>query len=284
MKVDFNQYYQRIDHNRTVIESLDGDQYPNMKNLLERRGALIKKRLLFIFQEAQRENQEGGHWGYWFFMPLSRFAREGAEYGRQKTTWEKTIILLSCLGMIERELPTDENASTPYRQAALQYAKENGHDRATAFISIPEYTSRQLDYIERKAARWVEAGANFNHFSKSTVIDVFGHVVADRVFQDERKKPRQAIENEKRLEDMLALILETEKYTTRDRLIQATAWENVEQRNIVKATWERASKRILYNAGAVHHRPTNKEKEILGLSDNGWIITKGVDTNRNSNL
>jgi hypothetical protein len=284
MKVDFNQYYQRIEHNREIIEALDSEQYPNMKNLLERRGGLIKERLLFIFQEAQRENQEGGRWGYWFFMPLSRFAREGAEHGRQKSTWEKTIILLSCLGMIEREIPTDENAITPYRQAALQYAKEHGHERATAFISVPEYTAGQMRYMEQKAKRWIDDGGNFNHFSKSTVIDVFGHAVADRVFQDERKKPRQTIENEKRLVDVLIHILETEYYTTKRRLISAAAGNDKKKKSVMAATWERASKRVLRCAGAIHHRPTDKEKMRYGLAGNGWIITKGVDTNREINL
>lgn len=279
--MDFNQYYQRVEYNRATVEALDGERYPNTKKVLEARNEQIKKRLLFIFERAQQDNQEGGQWGYWFFMPLSRFVLEGAELGRQKSTWEKTIILLACLGMIEREIPTEDSATTPYRQAAVQYAKEHGHDRATAFISVPMYTDQQLEYIEGKAKRWIDGSGNFNHFTKSTIIDVFGNAVADRVFQDQRKKPRRTIEAERRLIDALGLILDTEQFITKEMLFIAAASKDgattQPQLNAIAAAWERAGKRILKTAGAVHHRPTNQEKELYGLEGNGWIITKGVD-------
>lgn len=271
MGTNVGKYRQRVKGNREIIEQLSAEQYPCLYRLLNARGGAMRQRLLYLLGIAvDTKNQEGGEHGYWFFMPLSKMAGSSG-IAKTRDTWKKTIILLCCLGLIERQIPTEESADTPYRQQAVEYAREHGKQRATAFFSVPEYNPRQLEYIESKARKWLESGANLQHFSKTTIIDTFGSAIANRVYQDERRKPKRTNEAEYELIETLLFLLERKQYTTRDELLSLA--HQTGQR-AAKATWERAGRLILAAAGARHYRPTAAEKERLGLEGNRWIITR----------
>lgn len=283
MKVEFMSYFQRIRANIKKIEVLDDSSYPNLYRLLQRNKRALKDRLLYILQQAMTiANQEGGKYGNWFFMPLSRFATDENSPASTIATWKKTNILFVCMGLVERQIPTEADASTPYRKKAIEHAKQHGHTKATAFYSVPEYTPSQLSYIDNKAKRWIEKKGNFQHFSKTTIIDTFGNAIADRVFQDERKKPRRTTSKEAQLVAHLILLLDKFTFTTKEKLFTETAADQrpdtpdelSKQYNIAKATWERCSAYILREAKAKHHRPTDVEKEQYCLTGNGWIITR----------
>lgn len=274
MKVGLNQYLHRLSYSARVVTHLNSDKYPMLHKFLYQRNETMLHRLLFIIKAARSiENQERGEWGYWFFLPLSAFAEAGHELASTKKTWEKTIILFTCMGLLERSIPTEDTATTPYRRRAVQYASETGHARATAFYSIPEYSTAQLDYIEQKARRWIISKANLQHFSKSTVLDIFGSAVADRVYQDERRTPKQQIDAEQLLTSTLHHLLENQPFTSKSELL-ATAAAGTTSPGKLRAVWERKHYAIIESENAKHRRPTDSEKRAHSLTGNGWIITR----------
>ena len=160
---------------------------------------------------------------------------------------------------------------------------EHHNQHAAEFLSFPPYTPRQLTYIERKLRLWYKIKNNLQGWSKSKVIDVFGSATANRVYNDERKKPRYKIEAENALICTLSNILDTKGFATKDELLREAAkpsangqYAEVLARYIwlYNKAWEEASRRILHQANAKYKRPTNVEKMDYGLPGNTWIIIK----------
>lgn len=270
--MDFSEYKAGLIYNKRLLKNLTPEQAPALYKFLHQRNGSMLERLLVILDKAQHtENQEGSEWGYWFFCPLSRYAVEGQAAARQGKTWRKSIILFACMGLIDRHIPTEETAATPYQQRAVEHAHEHGRRRATAFYTVPTYNRRQLEYIESKAARWVYSKGTLQEFSKSTVIDVFGQATADRVFQDERRKPLHTIEAERALHDAVVSLLDTHPYTTKGEVLAAATAAGASKAG---ATWQRVGRVILQRAGAKQHPPTLQQREQFSLSGNGWIITR----------
>ena len=276
------QYANRIFRNQVTITEMQEQEYPALHRLLHERSDAKLKRLLFLLETAlNMPNQEQGESGNWFIMPYSRLAQQGAHIAKTDVTWRKTITLFVAIGLIHRKIPTPETAKTPYEQKAVAYMIEQGNQHAASFYSFPPYTDRQLRYCERKACLWYSNGGNFQDWSKATVLDVFGSVTADRVYNDSRRKPRYKMDAENTLIGILSTLLETKRFTTRDELIRlaASSAANDQEsaynfRRLYELTWKRASKRILMKAYAMHKRPTDREKAEYGRVTNEWIIVR----------
>ena len=212
------QYANRIFRNQVAITEMQEQEYPALHRLLHERSDAKLKRLLFLLEIAlNTSHQEQGENGNWFIMPFSRLAQQGAHIAKADVTWRKTITLFVAIGLIRRKIPTPETAQSPYEQKAVAYMIEQGNQHAVSFYSFPPYTDRQLRYCERKARLWYSNGGNFQDWSKATVLDVFGSVTADRVYNDSRKKPRYKTDAENTLIHILTTLLETKCW--KDRMI-----------------------------------------------------------------
>lgn len=275
-------YYQRIELNIEIINTLDKAQYPFLYAVLCRRKEANKQRLLYILNDALTiENQQGGQYGYWYFKPLTAFANDKSNNSNTVVTWYKYTIFFACLGLIERHITTDEEAArpdaNPYDKKLIESRdarkKKSGRpQKATAKFSIPEYNARQLEYIEHNARKWIESKANFNQFGKTTALEVFGSRIANRVYQDRRTKPIKAVEEENGLAFILAQLLQEKPFTTIEELFAASGESSKAQR-----IWERggAKQYILQMANAkAPKKPSNEEKKKYNLSNNKYIIEK----------
>lgn len=275
------QYKSRIFGNIFKLENLSAKEFPFLhKFLYARKGAQLK-RLLFILEMARdTENQERDRWGYWLILPQSRMVELGKEFGVTALTWYRAVILFASMGLIKREIPTEETANTPYRKRAIEYAIKNGDRKAAQFIQIPNYSARQLKYIEKQAKKWIKRKATTYRLSKSTIIEVFGTCIADRVYQDERHTPFTDKEAEAQITKALVSILATSPYTTKEAVIQAAARKLGRQLKvsrdvaqiITEKAWGRAHTRLLKAESLVYKRPTAAEIERFSLPGHGWII------------
>lgn len=270
------EYVKSVRTSWKTICRLSYEEYPNLFIFLHKRNDAIFNRLRFVFSLAEyTDNQleKGGH--CYFFYPLSNFAHYGSMYARTELTWEKTVVLFTCVGLIDRYMPTSKTATQKYEKKALQTAKEQSHKRSTAFYSIPEYTEEHLYHMEEQARKWIEGHGNCNSFSKSTIIDIFGNDLANKIYQDKRRKPWKKTKAERDMAHILIRQLILNGYTTRNRLIAEVAEDYPnESTYTARETWDRAHYRILQEVGARHHRPTQEEKEKYNLKGEGWIIKK----------
>lgn len=266
------QYLQRIEKNTKTLGSLEG-KYPNLHRLLNRRSGALKERLLYILQQAETiRNQMGAKEGNYFFQPLTKFAGDERNDTKTAKTWQQTLILLTCLGLIRRHIPTEADAEeSPYYAKAIAAAKAQKRGRATAFFEVPAYTKERLKTADNLAGLWLGKG-NFNQFSKANIIDVFGTSIANAVYQDTRRKTQKAVEAENELLYCLVKALQEKPYTTKAELFALCDSPRA------KATWERCSKKILQKANALHRRPTKAEMNQWSLQGMQWIITRGART------
>lgn len=273
-KMTFEQYKQRIKDNREIILNLQPEQAPALYKFLHQRSGAMMQRLLFLLDMAENtDNQEGRRYGYWMYCPLVKLENEGAHVARSKKTWGTTVVMLTCVGLIDRDIPTQDTAQSPYQWRAVRHAAATGHDRSMEFISVPAYMPKQVEYMNNKAVAWFTSGATRHSFSKSTAIDAFGYGTACRVYQDERGKTQETRDTENALHDAVVSLLDTHPYTTKGEVLAAATAAGASKAG---ATWQRVGRVILQRAGAKQHPPTLQQREQFALSGNGWIITKEV--------
>lgn len=269
-------YKTRIQANRNIINTLSCEAYPSLYHILHKNSHSLFSRLQFIFDKAEyTENQVlKDHGDFYFFCTLTRFAHDGSAYAHTRETWERTVILFACIGLIKRSLPEYKAKNTAYEKKALRTAKEQEHQRATAFYTIKPYTEEHLHHMEEMARKWIDGHGNFSDFSKTTIIKIFGYDVADIVYQDTRDESERKTELERRLAHILQIELFTHPYTTKETLIRRMVEADPEiSYREARATWDRTHHDIMQATGARHHRPTAEEKERYSLNGNGWIIT-----------
>lgn len=103
----------------------------------------------------------------------------------------KKINILALLGLIKKLNIYDENivSSSIIKRTIDKSRKEQ--KRCVNYYNIPNYTNKVLKEADNIASKILENKMTIKNFNKSFVISVFGQEIADKIFLDKRKIPKE---------------------------------------------------------------------------------------------
>ena len=110
---------------------------------------------------------------------------------KTKDNISKKINILALLGLIKKLNIYDENivSSSIIKRTIDKSRKEQ--KRCVNYYNIPNYTNKVLKEADNIASKILENKMTIKNFNKSFVISVFGQEIADKIFLDKRKIPKE---------------------------------------------------------------------------------------------
>lgn len=110
---------------------------------------------------------------------------------KTKDNISKKINILALLGLIKKLNIYDENivSSSIIKRTIDKSRKEQ--KRCVNYYNIPNYTNKVLKEADNIESKILENKMTIKNFNKSFVISVFGQEIADKIFLDKRKIPKE---------------------------------------------------------------------------------------------
>ena len=305
MPISFDEYRMIVKANISALEGLSAEAYPNLYRMLMQREKALYRRLMVILHQVytqDNQTQQDGHW--YAYTSLRDMVKRYPEAGNSHITWYRSVILFQCWGLLVRMLPT-EDSPNKYMKKAYEQMQQHGRNMPTAFYSVPLYSPVLLSYADLQAERWLKSGATFTGFSKETVIEVYGQLMADSIYSDGRRKTNR----HKTIEQMLVRTakeqIKVHGYTTKQAVMQGISRNLKEQLledeaylssipelldpsteagilswRMVSHVFKNRGNLILKRSNLAYAPPTREQKQRYGLADGTWIITRNLTKRR----
>lgn len=275
----FEEYKVLLAENQAIIDQVQArrEALPYLHWYLTRhKGKMLTRVKAILHLLAGIDNQTYYRKQWMAFISIRHLARQGQDIASCHRTWHSTLLMLQALGLITRHKPSEGDIDNRYMADSLTRRKDQA---PIGYMGAPAYTEKRLLLADRMAKKLRNSQVSTSKLSKADVIQIWGSKVANKIYQDGRTETALQKDIAKELTSTASRLIQEEGYTTRERLIQATADDlkrkyapgSIDHYNQVERLYKARGRGILTAGGITYQAPTRQQIEAYGLSNRQWI-------------